>query len=203
MPSFFALGHPFVGNADLLEETVTTADTGIEYTRDLISARFSVFNHKYKNLIDYDGENNTNVNRPPVKTQGVEAELNWQLLQNLHWRVHGSYADIDMPSSTTHLLGRPQATYGSALYYTLNDAWSFNLNYLRVDERFAVSRYTGVGVEEILDAYNRIDANIRWNINTNTQLGLTLENLADETYYTDIGFPAPGRLAKLNLRLSF
>ncbi len=203
LPSFFALGHPFVGNADLLEETVTTADTGIEYADDLLNARFSVFHHKYKNLIDYDGENNTNVNRPPVKTQGVEAELNWQLLQNLHWRIHGSYADIDMPSSTTHLLGRPQSTYGTALYYTLNNAWAFNLNYLRVDERFAVSRYTGTGVEETLDAYSRIDANIRWTINANTQLGLSLENLADETYYTDIGFPAAGRLAKLNLRLSF
>lgn len=203
LPSFFALGHPFVGNADLVEETVTTSDTGFEYSRDLISTRLSVFHHKYKNLIDYDSENNTNVNRPPVKTQGVEAELNWQLLQNLHWRVHGSYADIDMPSSETHLLGRPQATYGSAFYYTPNNAWSLNLNYLRVDERFAVSRYSGTGVEEILDAYNRIDANIRWNINSNTQLGLTLENLADETYYTDIGFPATGRLAKLNLRLNF
>ncbi|MDO8342412.1 MAG: TonB-dependent receptor [Cellvibrio sp.] len=203
LPSFFALGHPFVGNPDLLEETVTTMDTGIEYTRDLSSARFSVFNHKYKNLIDYDGENNTNVNRAPVKTQGVEAELNWQLLQNLQWRLHGSYADIDMPSSETHLLGRPQSSYGSALNYTLDDAWSFNVNYLRVDERFAVSRYTGVGMEEILNAYNRIDANARWNINANTQLGLTLENLAEETYYTDIGFPTAGRMAKLNLRLSF
>lgn len=203
LPSFFALGHPFVGNPDLMEETVTTADTGIEYTRDLISTRVSVFHHKYKNLIDYDGENNTNVNRPPVKTQGVEAELNWQLLQNLHWRIHGSYADIDMPSSTTHLLGRPQATYGSALYYTLNNAWSFDVNYLHVDERFAVSRYTGVGVEETLDAYNRIDANVRWNINTNTQLGLTLENLANEKYYTDIGFHSAGSTAKLNLRLNF
>lgn len=203
LPSFFALGHPFVGNADLVEETVTSTDTGIEYTRETISARFSIFQHKYHNLIDYDGENNTNVNRPPVKTSGVEAELNWQLQHNLHWRVHGSYTDIDMPSSATHLLGRPQATYSSALHYTLNNAWSFNLNYLRVDERFAVSLYTGTGVEETLAAYNRIDANARWNINPNTQLGLTLENLADETYYTDIGFPAAGRLAKLNLRLDF
>src|SRR5690606_6796481 len=111
--------------------------------------------------------------------------------------------DIDMPSSATHLLGRPQATYGTAVNYTLNDAWSFNVNYLRVDERFAVSRYSGEGVEEILDAYNRFDANVRLNINPNTQLGFTLENLADETYYTDIGFAAAGRSAKVNLKLHF
>lgn len=202
LPSFFALGHPFVGNPDLLEETVNTADTGIEYSRDLINTRFSIFNHKYNNLIDYDGDNNTNVNRPPVKTQGVEAELNWQLLKSLQWRLHCSYVDIDMPSDT-HLLGRPQSIYGSAFYYIPNDIWSFNVNYLRVDERFAVSRHTGVGVEEILDAYNRINANVRWTINPNTQLGLTLENLADEDYYTDIGFPAAGASAKVNLKLTF
>lgn len=203
LPSFFALGHPFVGNSDLVEETVTTADTGFEYTRNLISSRIGIFNHKYHNLIDYDGEENINVNRPPVKTNGVEAELNWQLLQNLHWRLHGSYADIDMPNSETHLLGRPQATYGTTINYTPNDAWSFNLNYLRVDERFAVSRYTGSGVEEILSAYNRFDASAHWKLDSQIQLGLSLENLADENYYTDIGFPAAGRSAKINVKLNF
>lgn len=203
LPSFFALGHPFVGNPDLLEETVTTTDAGFEYTNNQFSGRLSVFKHKYRNLIDYDDEAQQNVNRLAVRTAGVEAEATWQLQQNLQLRVHGTYTDIDMPNSETHLLGRPQATYGTAVNYTLNDYWSFNVNYLRVDERFAVSRYTGVGVEETLDAYHRFDANVRWNINPNTQLGLTLENLADETYYTDIGFPATGRSAKVNLKLSF
>ena len=203
LPSFFALGHPFVGNADLIEETVTTTDTGIEYSHENFSSRISVFSHKYNDLIDFDNETGKNVNRSTVKTRGLEAELNWQLSQNLQWRVHGSYADIDMPSSETHLLGRPQATYGTAIHYVANEAWSFNLNYLRVDERFAVSRYTGEGVEQVLDAYNRFDASAQWQINTLTQLGLSLENLGDENYYTDIGFPATGASAKLNLKIQF
>jgi vitamin B12 transporter len=203
LPSFFALGHPFVGNENLLNETVTTADTGFEYTQNIITSRLSIFNHKYHNLIDFDNESGQNVNRPSVKTRGVEAEISWQLPQNLQWRVHGSYADIDMPSSETHLLGRPQTTYGTALHYIANEAWSFNLNYLWIDERFAVSRYTGVGVEEKLDTYNRFDASVQWQINSLTQLGLSLENLTDENYYTDIGFPAAGTGAKLNLKISF
>jgi outer membrane receptor protein involved in Fe transport len=74
---------------------------------------------------------------------------------------------------------------------------------MRVDERFAVSRYTGTDVEQTLAAYNRFDASVHWQLNAQTQLGLSLENLADEDYYTDIGFPASGQLAKLNLRLNF
>lgn len=203
LPSFFALGHPLVGNDELVPETVRTKDIGAEFKQSNYFARISYFTHDYRNLIDFDAVEFTNVNRPPVETSGLEAEVNWQIQQNLSWRLHGSYTDIDMPNSETHLLGRPQATYGTAIHYAMNNHWSFNLNYLRVDERFAVTRYSGADDEQVLDAYNRFDVNLNWQINKLTQLGLSLENLADENYYTDIGFPAAGTSAKLNLKLSF
>lgn len=203
LPSFFALGHPLVGNSDLKPETVTTADTGIEFTQDNLSARFSYFEHDYKDLIDFDSETFRNVNRARVETSGIEGEVNWQLQQNLGLRVHATYTDIDMLSSDNHLLGRPQVTYGTSINYALNDAWSFNAHYMRVDDRFAVSRYTGSDVEEILDSYNRVDASIHWQLNAQTRFGLSLENLADEDYYTDIGFPAAGRSGKLSVVMSF
>jgi len=203
LPSFFALGHPLVGNLDLQPETVTTRDAGFEFNQNTFSARVSVFDHHYRNLIDFDSETFKNVNRSRVETSGVESEFNWQVQQNLSLRAHASYTDIDMISSDNHLLGRPQVTYGTAVNYQLNDAWSFNAQYIRVDERFAVSRYTGTDVEQTLDAYNRFDASVRWQLNAQTQLGLRLENLTDEDYYTDIGFPAAGASAKLNVKLSF
>ena len=203
LPSFFALGHPFVGNADLKPETVTTADAGIEFSQNQFSSRISVFNHKYRNLIDYDSEISKNVNRSKVKTSGVETEASWQIQENIDLRLHATYTDIDMQSADSHLLGRPQVTYGSSIHYELNDAWNFTLNYLHVDERFGASLYTGESVEEILKAYNRVDASAHWQLNTQLRLGLTLENLADEHYYTDIGFPAAGRSAKVNLNWHF
>ena len=138
-----------------------------------------------------------------VETSGVESEFNWKVQQNLSLRAHATYTDIDMMSSDNHLLGRPQIAYGTSVNYTLNDAWSFNAQYLRVDERFAVSRYTGADVEQTLAAYNRFDASAHWKLNSQLQLGLSLENLTDENYYTDIGFPAAGTSAKLNLKFSF
>ena len=203
LPSFFALGHPLVGNEDLRPETVTSADTGIEFTQNNLNARFSYFENEYQDLIDFDSETFRNVNRARVESSGVEGEVNWQLQDNLGIRVHATYTDIDMLSSDNHLLGRPQVTYGTSINYALNDAWSFNAHYMRVDERFAVSRYTGMDVEEVLGAYDRIDARVTWQLNTQTKLGLSLENLADEEYYTDIGFPAVGRSAKVNLKWDF
>ena len=205
LPSFFALGHALVGNPDLKPETVTSADTGVEFTQNNFSARFSYFENDYRNLIDFDSDPEVfrNVNRARVETSGVEGEVNWQLQDNLALRAYATYTDIDMLSSDNHLLGRPQVTYGTSVNYALNDAWSFNAQYARVDERFAVSLYTGADVEEVLDAYNRVDARITWQMNAQTKLGLSLENLADENYYTDIGFPAAGRSAKINLNWNF
>lgn len=203
LPSFFALGHVIVGNTDLQPETVTTRDAGFEFNKNSFNARVSYFDHHYRNLIDFDSESFKNVNRSRVETSGVESEFNWQVQQNLSLRAHATYTDIDMMSSDNHLLGRPQVAYGTSVNYTLNDAWSFNAQYLRVDERFAVSRYTGADVEQTLAAYNRFDASAHWKLNSQLQLGLSLENLTDENYYTDIGFPAAGTSAKLNLKFSF
>lgn len=203
LPSFFALGHVIVGNTDLQPETVTTRDAGFEFNKNSFNARVSYFDHHYRNLIDFDSESFKNVNRSRVETSGVESEFNWQVQQNLSLRAHATYTDIDMMSSDNHLLGRPQVAYGTSVNYTLNDAWSFNAQYLRVDERFAVSRYTGADVEETLSAYNRFEASAHWKLNSQLQLGLSLENLTDENYYTDIGFPAAGRSAKINVKLNF
>ncbi|WP_062063606.1 TonB-dependent receptor plug domain-containing protein [Cellvibrio sp. OA-2007] len=203
LPSFFALGHPLVGNADLQPETVTTRDAGFEFNQNTFNARVSYFDHHYRNLIDFDSATFKNVNRSRVETSGVESEFNWQVQENLSLRAHATYTDIDMISSDNHLLGRPQVTYGTSINYALNDAWSFNAQYMRVDERFAVSRYTGTDVEQTLNAYNRFDASAHWTLNAQLQLGLSLENLADEDYYTDIGFPAAGRSAKINVKLNF
>lgn len=203
LPSFFALGHALVGNLDLQPETVTTRDTGIEFNNEKVSARIGYFDHHYRNLIDFDAETFKNVNRSRVETSGAESEISWQVQQNFSLRAHATYTDIDMISSDNHLLGRPQVTYGTSAHYTLNDAWQFNINYLRVDERFAVSRYTGTDLEQVLGAYDRLDASVQWQVNPMTQLGLSLENLTDENYHTDIGFPAAGASAKLNLKISF
>ena len=203
LPSFFALGHPMTGNEDLVPETVKSGDVGIEFSGSEFSSRISYFDHHYRNLIDFDAEAFQNVNRSRVETSGVESEFTWQVQSHLKLRAHASYTDIDMMSSDNHLLGRPQTTYGASAHYALNDDWQFNLNYLRVDERFAASLYTGSTVEQVLGAYDRLDASANWQMNTNVRFNVSLDNLTDENYYTDIGFPAAGQSAKLGVTITF
>jgi len=191
LPSFFALGHPLVGNTNLKSETVDSWDTGFSWTQEKITSRISYFKHEYKNLIDFDSENFTNVNRPGVNTSGAEAEINWLASDQLNLQFHASYIDIDILKSDTHLLGRPNFTYGAAANYRFNNNWILDLNYLSVGDRFAVSQYSGDSQEEILPQYDRFDASLVWSINENHKLSLKVANLLNESYQTDIGFPAP------------
>jgi outer membrane cobalamin receptor len=93
--------------------------------------------------------------------------------------------------SDTHLLGRPDVTYGAQMQYQFNSQWTFNLNYLSVDDRFAASQYSGDSVEEVLPAYDKLNLGAIWSINDNHKLNFKLTNAAGENYQTDIGFPAP------------
>ena len=201
LPSFLALGHPLVGNPNLKPELATTRDTGLEWSANNTSVSFTVFRNTYVDLIDFDSELFTNVNRAHVDTRGAETEIHWHTHDN-QWQLgaHASYADIDAENP---LLGRPQVKAGATAIYSLNDHWQFNANYLWVDDRLAASRYTGDTMIETLDKYNRVDVGAKWKVNSQFTINLSIENLADDDYMNDIGFPAIGRTGHVGANLSF
>lgn len=190
LPSFYALGHGLIGNEDLKSEEVDVWDTGLEWKIENFFAGATYFKHEYKNLIDFEPELFTNVNRPGVDTSGVETTLGWQVSDQLNLQFHANYIDIDLLQSDSHLLGRPDVTYGAAADYQLNDQWSFRLNYLSVDDRFAASQYTGDSVEETLPQYDTLDIATTWSVSQHHRVTLKVANALGEDYQTDIGFPA-------------
>ena len=202
LPSFFALGHPLVGNQDLQPETSTTRDTGVEWKSGRTSLNVSYFRNTYENLIDFDNESFRNVNRTDtIDTRGAEAEIQWQSADN-HWQLgaHVSYADIE---AQYPLMGRPEIKAGANSIFTLNENWQFNANYLWVDDRLAASQYTGETLIETLDQYNRLDLGAKWKLNKQLSVSLRLENITDEKFYNDIGFPAIGRTGFVGANINF
>ncbi len=201
LPSFLALGHPLVGNPNLKPELATTRDTGLEWSANNTSVSVTLFRNTYIDLIDFDSELFTNVNRAHVDTRGAETEIHWHTQDN-QWQLgaHASYAHIDAENP---LLGRPQVKAGATAIYTLNDHWQFNANYLWVNDRLAASRYTGDSVIETLDKYNRVDVGAKWKVNSQLTVNLSIENLADDDYMNDIGFPAIGRTGFIGANYNF
>ncbi len=202
LPGFSALGHPLVGNRDLKPEIATTRDAGFEWKENNTSVNISYFRNTYINLIDFDSELFRNVNRTDIiDTRGVETEIHWHTQDN-QWQLgaHASYADID---SEHPLMGRPQVKVGANAIFALNESWQFNANYLWVDERFGSSLYTGDSLIETLDAYNRVDLGAKWRATNQLTINLNIENITDEEYVNDVGFPAVGRTGFIGVNISF
>ncbi len=202
LPSFFALGHPLVGNADLRSEQVESWDLGVEWQlHQRLTTSLDYFDNTYRDPIDFDDELFTNVNRERVDTHGVEWQARYQSAGGqLQLQSHATYTNIDVKDNVSVLTARPEWRAGLNLGWRINDRWRSNLDYQWVGEQFATSQHTGEAVVHELNDYHRIDGNLFWEISDALEASLTLENLLDENYQTAVGFPAPGLLWRAGLR---
>ncbi|MES1211400.1 MAG: TonB-dependent receptor, partial [Acidobacteriota bacterium] len=98
MPSFFALASPpqLGGNPDLRPETVLGGDLGIE--GDLaagLSGGLTLFANRYENLIDFDFDTFTHLNRSNVEARGIEARLDWRPTPRLTLHANGTWQTVE------------------------------------------------------------------------------------------------------------
>jgi len=199
LPSFFALANPLVGNPDLKKESATNMAFGIVHTlRNQLKIEGFGFYSQYKDLIDFDPDLFTNVNRSRVDISGAELAFEWQVTEQLLVRGQATYTDIDVKPSGS-LRRRPNFRGGLSLRYTIGEDWVLQSNWLAVGHSLDSSIPTG---ELELDDYRRLDVNLKWKAHSNLSFSLALDNLMDESYQEAIGFPSPGRRARLGLRLS-
>jgi len=200
-PSFFALAHPIVGNPDLASETATSVDLGYRVgAGGPARIEFSVFHNDYENLIDFDPERFTNVNRSRVVTQGVEASGRVAIGRALEVEAHLTYMNTDIRDSDARLRGRPEWRGGVVANWRLNDAWALTASLLALDRVYDASIPTG-GV--FLDGYRRLDLAASYRYSESLRLGLAVDNLLDESYFEAVGFPAAGIRARINATYGF
>jgi iron complex outermembrane receptor protein/vitamin B12 transporter len=203
LPSFAALGHALVGNPDLQPETSESWDLGFSWAAvETLEVGATYFFNDYKDLVDFDDKTFRNVNRNQVETSGVELEVNWLPMASLSLQAHATYTDIEVKDDAAPLLGRPEWKAGATALWQIREAWSMALDYQWSDEQLASSRHTGESVIETLDAAHRFDVNLSWQAMKYLALELAVDNLLDEDYETAVGFPAPGRVARLSVSLS-
>jgi vitamin B12 transporter len=202
LPSFFALGHALVGNPDLQPETGRGADFGIEWRllRTMTITATGFFN-RYRNLIDFDPEAFTNVNRREVVTRGGEGQLYWQPLPTLTVQGQLTYTDIDVVGENRVLLGRPAWKGGVWMDWEFQPNWRLGLDHQWTGGIPSASLHTGATVTSKLEAYSRVDWRLAWQTSERLQLSLAVDNLLDESYQTSIGFPGSGRTLRMSATL--
>ena len=202
LPSFFALGHPLVGNPDLKPETSESYDFGVEqaFLDGRVQLGATYFNNDYEDLIDFDPEIFLQVNRDSVTTSGVEFEARYDPVAELGLRANVTYIDYQIPSGADPLRQRPDWSGGIDATWRPMASVETTLAWLYVGETYDTSIPTG-GMD--LDAYNRVDVNVRWEAADSLVVALAVDNLLNAHYEDAIGFPAPGILPRLSVRYRF
>lgn len=189
-PSFFALGFPLLANPDLLTEKSETYDGGVAWSSPDEVWRTSVKAYRsiYRDLIDFDPDQFTNVNRSKVTAEGFELAASGNLsrlrvLTSLTYLVAKSADDAP-------LRYRPKWKGAAALEYSVSDALTF-----RIDGRFSNSWLdssvpTGFVQQE---GFATLDAQFAVHLRPGLELRASLRNLTDTHYERTIGTPEPGR----------
>lgn len=202
LPSLYALGHPLVGNPDLVPERGESQE--LELSQSLRDGKISWsatwFDGEFRNAIDFDsGPPPMLVNRNQVDTRGVE--LAGRYAVNDMWSVDGSltHAKSRIESSGAELRNRPDWRGGVGVHWAPVTALRFSASATYVGDSFDSSIATG---DVDLDAYTRVDLSAVWQVSPKFQAWLAVDNVTDEKYEQFVGFEARGVLPRAGVRFS-
>jgi outer membrane receptor protein involved in Fe transport len=207
LPSFFALASPpeLGGNPDLRPETVVGGDLGADWRLiHNVDAGLTLFYNRYRDLVDFDFETFSHVNRSEVETRGVEGVLGWHPGSlGGRFSVQASATWQDFEDLTTHarLRHRPEWTGGVRARW--KPAATFTLDAdVQATSRF-FDEQIPVPERDTVEARELVGLGAAWRLPGRREaweLRLRIDNLLGEEYETLIGFPGPDRSVRLGLR---
>lgn len=193
LPSFFALSSPpaLGGNPDLEPERSVGGEVGLEHSFGApLTVGAVAFIQEYRDLVDFDFDAFTHVNRSRVRSQGVELTASWAPHPALRIAAEATYLDAKDLSGDP-LLREPDWLGGGSLTWQPAAGVS-----LRLDAR-AVSSYMDrqIPVPDRTDVpgYGVLGVAGSWRLPRGWSLRARLENVVDRTYESLIGFPGPPR----------
>ncbi|MEA3043806.1 MAG: vitamin transporter [Sphingomonadales bacterium] len=198
LPSFYALGHPLIGNRSLRPERSRNLEAGVEWPRangDLL--RLTLFDNRFRDLIDFDPQLFTTVNRDRVSARG--AEIEGRLTIRPAFALAGSLAWLDLDSPTP-LRGRPRWQGSLRAAWQASAALELNAA-VRANARFNDSAIPTGPV--VTPGHAELDLGLRYRVSRTVTLDAALRNLTDSNHQDAVGFPAPGRLVRATLGAGF
>jgi vitamin B12 transporter len=198
-PSFFALGHPLVGNRDLRPEESRTIEVSVsnhDATQHARQVRYRavLFSSKYENLIDFDaGPPPRLVNRGDFVISGYEASAALEVDSKLHIRASVTGLQIDVPTGTPPLRNRPKLRATAGVAYELAPSVVAAIYGAWTSRVFDSSIPTGA---TYLSSYLVADASLTYTMGQ-TRFTFALDNVFDKDFQQFIGFPGRARRARV------
>jgi vitamin B12 transporter len=203
LPSMYALGHPLVGNPDLVPERGQSHELELSQSLAGGRARWSAtyFDGEFRNAIDFDsGPPPMLVNRNRVDTHGVELAGRYSASDALSFDASVTNAHNRIASTGGELRNRPEWRAGAAAHWNPFAALKMSLAATYVGNSFDSSIATG---DVRMDAFTTIDVTAAWQFSPQLEAWLAVDNLADEKYEEFVGNEVRGMLPRAGVRFSF
>ena len=198
LPSLFALGHPLIGNPGLRPERSRNIELGAEWRRAAnLLVRFTLFDNRFRDLIDFDPILFTTVNRDRVQARGVELEGQAAIRPMLALSAALTWLDLDSP---TPLRGRPRWQGSARLVWQASTRLELNTA-ARANSSYNDSSIPTGPV--IADGHAEWDVGLRYRLSAQLGIDAALRNITDSRHQDAVGFPAPGRLLRVTLTAGF
>lgn len=168
LPSFFALGHPLVGNPLLTRESTRQVEG--YYARDWTDGsriRLTAFRARFVDLVDFDaGPPPRLVNRASIDSSGIEFDLRKALSGQFSARAQGTFMKVTEPEGGEPLRYRPRHQWLVGIDSEPVPGWKFAGDLTHIGHRFDSSIPTG---GRWLDAYNEVRLSLtrrglRWDV---------------------------------------
>ena len=203
LPSLYALGHPLVGNPDLVPERGESYEFELAQLLLEGKARWSAtwFDGEFRNAIDFDpGPPPMLVNRNRVDTRGVE--LAAQLALSEAWQLDASvtHAKSTVAATGGELRNRPEWRAGVGAHWNPFASLQFSAAATHVGVSLDSSIATG---DVRLDGYTRVDVSASWQASPRLEAYLAIDNLTYVQYEEFVGNETRGIMPRAGVRFSF
>lgn len=200
-PSFFALGFPIGGNPDLKPEQSTNYELTLvqAFDNQAGSLEVSIFRTEYQNLVDFDTNTFTNINRGSIVISGIEPTLKLRIAAGLRAQVGITALQINEKDGLAPLRNRPESKATAGMVWDIDERSSL----------FAVASYTGSFIDRSnptgdIDMPSYTSFDMAYSIQLGwARVKLAVDNLFGSNYEQFVGFPAMDRRFRLELRAAF
>jgi len=196
-PSFYALGHPLVGNPGLRPERAAHRELYYATAADAAwPSRITLFSARYRDLVDFDGGPPPRLlNRARIQADGVEWRSGHRFGNDWQWDLDGAWMRLRDPLDGVALRHRPRLQAGTRLALPLHGGNELSLALRYLGRRFDSSIATG---DQWLAPVTTLDLALRRRLRQAT-LVLALDDATDARGEELIGLDTPGRRLRLSL----
>ncbi len=193
VPTFNALFWPRSGNPDLLPEESLSRELGLRY-QGAFQLDVVHYRRDLTNMIVYNAQARQSQNVGLAQVDGFEYSLS-KTLAGVYHQLDITYADAqDLTSnSAVPTIPKHKLTYLASYQW---DAWQLSGNLQQRDRlRNAADTQT------VLSSVLLVGAGVSYDWSRDLKIRLTLDNLLNKTYQTNLGYLQPGREFSLAVQL--